>query len=62
MIYVNAKGDILLGCDYSYTSQQKRKICTVYDDIASRLQKSKPIWDHIVNNLKVTSSLMEICA
>lgn len=34
IIYINAKGDIINGCDFSFDEQDELKICNVSEDIA----------------------------
>jgi hypothetical protein len=45
MIYINAKGDVLLGCDYSYVSQKARSIGNILrtklEDIVFALMDEK---------------------
>lgn len=61
MFYVNAKGDVLAGCDYSYESQEKRKkgnvlaeplleiIARLYAEQEKRKAEEKVEWEKRMN-------------
>ena len=40
-IYLNCKGEIISGCDWSYNNQKHHKICDVIDDIQAAIIKYK---------------------
>ena len=38
-LYVNARGELIAGCDWSYRNQGAHRICTVDDDILEELER-----------------------
>jgi len=39
-LYLNCKGEIIAGCDWSYKNQSKHKICNINDDIKTAIMKN----------------------